>query len=60
MCWGVDIEALGATPGVSNGSTEAESTTSGGVRGEEATALAAVEVGAALVFLVTLGSSGGA
>ena len=54
----VEIGTLGAAPGASNGSTEAESTTSGWGRGEGATA--AVEVGAALVFLVTLGSSRGA
>ena len=52
----MDIGTLGAAPGANNGSTEAESTTSGWGRGEGATA--AVEVGAALVFLVTLGSSG--
>ena len=56
----VDIGTLGAAPGASNGSTEAESTTSGEGRGEGATAAVEVEVGAALVFLVTLGSSRGA
>ena len=52
------IGTLGAAPGVSTGSTEAKGTTSGVGRGEGTTA--AVEAGAALVFPVTLGSSGGA